>query len=173
MHAENAPAPTEPPDGPGQGLLLDIWGDTVSADHIVKALLISIAFAVGAFFTGHFIGESLVEESQIADAVSLLSGLLGCMAAGVVVAKFFKPKRILVEEVADSTSRAEAMATLAREPGGLGKVEDLDPAIAEEMRRLGLYDVFAEAEREFERTGHIPGVDKDEPTQSDPKRGES
>jgi hypothetical protein len=77
----------------------------------------------------------------------MLAGLFSCLVAALISAKFFKPKRIVTERQLDPEEQIAAAMDLAQLPLGLGTLSSLSEAEQAEMRRLGLYDVFAEAER--------------------------
>ena len=44
----------------------------------------------------------------------------------------------------DPAWRAEVLAELENQPGGLGTVADLPPAVVQELKELKLYELFAE-----------------------------
>lgn len=75
----------------------------------------------------------------------MLAGLGGCVLAGVICARLFPPKREVVEHSAshDPAWRAEVLAELAAQPGGLGTLADLPPAVVKELKELDLYELFA------------------------------
>ncbi len=43
----------------------------------------------------------------------------------------------------DPAWRAEVLAELAAQPGGLGTLADLPPAVVKELKELDLYELFA------------------------------
>ena len=63
----------------------------------------------------------------------------------MICARLFPPKREVVEHSAshDPAWRAEVLAELAAQPGGLGTLADLPPAVVEELKALDLYELFA------------------------------
>ncbi|MGV8248448.1 hypothetical protein ACV33N_31510, partial [Pseudomonas aeruginosa] len=69
-------------------------------------------------------------------AYAMLAGLAGCVLAGVICARLFPPKREVVEHSAshDPAWRAEVLAELAAQPGGLGTLADLPPAVVKELK---------------------------------------
>jgi hypothetical protein len=83
----------------------------------------------------------------MARAYAMLVGLAGCLVAGAVCAKLFRPKRQVIEETHGASGREEVLAQLASEAGGLGRVADLPPAVVAEMKELGLYELFADYEK--------------------------
>ena len=78
--------------------------------------------------------------------VSYFSGA-AFLAAGVICARIFPPKRVVTEQdiSSDPAWRAEVLAELENQPGGLGRIADLPPAVVNELKELKLYDLFADA----------------------------
>ncbi len=88
----------------------------------------------------------MVESRQLAHAYAMLAGLAGCVIAGVICARAFAPKREVTEldTSNDPEWRREVLEELARQPGGLGTVQDLPPAVVQELKELKLYELFAD-----------------------------
>lgn len=57
------------------------------------------------------------------------------------------PKRTVTEQdiSSDPAWRAEVLAELENQPGGLGTIDDLPPAVVNELKELKLYELFAES----------------------------
>lgn len=136
-----------PPPSP----LVEVWGDTVDIRHLGWSVVLGIAISLGAFALANHVLTAYVQDAAMSRAYAMLVGLAGCLVAGAVCAKLFKPKREVVEESSDLASRAAVLDQLAAEAGGLGSVEDLPEEVAAEMKELGLYDVFAAHERRVSR----------------------
>ena len=75
----------------------------------------------------------------------MLIGLAGCLAAGALCAVLFKPKRIVVEHAVDEADRMEVLRQLGEEQGGIGAIADLPASARDELKELGLLDLFAAA----------------------------
>ena len=77
----------------------------------------------------------------------MLAGLAGCVLAGVICARIFPPKRVVTEMdmSTDPAWRAEVLRELEAQPGGLGTVADLPPAVVQELKELKLYELFENA----------------------------
>lgn len=127
--------------------LVEIWGDTVDTRHLAWSVVLGIAISFGAFAVANRVLASVVPDPAMARAYAMLVGLGGCLVAGAVCAKLFKPKREVIEEAHGAAGREEVLAQLANEAGGLGRVADLPPAVVAEMKELGLYELFAEYEK--------------------------
>lgn len=127
--------------------LVEIWGDTVDTRHLAWSVAIGIVVSLGAFFVASRVLAAYVHDPAMARAYAMLVGLGGCLVAGVICARLFKPKREVIEEAIGTAGREEVLAQLAAEAGGLGRVADLPPAVIAEMKELGLYDLFADYEK--------------------------
>ncbi|QIL82281.1 hypothetical protein G7047_21835 [Diaphorobacter sp. HDW4A] len=125
--------------------LAEVWGDTVDLRHLVWAILIGTGISVAGYFLASRWLTSFVESKQLAQAYAMLAGLAGCILAGVICARLFPPKREVTElDIStDPVWRAEVLAELEKQPGGLGTVADLPPAVVSELKELKLYELFA------------------------------
>lgn len=126
--------------------LYEVWGDTVDSGHLIMSILIGACVSLGTFYLAQYLLLGVVESEQMARAYAMLTGILGCLAGGVISAVLFKPKREVVEHLADLTFRQQVLADLAAEHGTLGRLDELPPEVVAEMRELALYDLFREAE---------------------------
>ena len=133
-------------NGASEWRLAEVWNDTVDLRQLAWAIVIGVGISVTAFFLASRWLRTVVATPELAHAYAMLAGLGGCVLAGVICARRFPPKRIVNEENAasDPAWRAEVLAELAAQPGGLGRASDLPPATVQELRELGLYDLFAE-----------------------------
>ncbi|GAB5096842.1 hypothetical protein [Caballeronia sp. HLA56] len=127
--------------------LVEIWGDTVDTRHLAWSVVLGIAISYGTFAAANRVLAAYVPDPAMARAYAMLVGLAGCLIAGAVCAKLFRPKREVIEEAHGAAGREEVLAQLASEAGGLGRVADLPPAVAAEMKELGLYELFADYEK--------------------------
>lgn len=131
---------------------VEVWGDTVDIRHLAWSVVLGIAISLGAFEIARRVLSTSVPDAAMSRAYAMLVGLGGCLLAGAICAKLFKPKREVVEEASDLTRREAVLEQLAAEAGGLGSLADLPPEAVAEMKELGLYDVFAAYERRLERS---------------------
>jgi hypothetical protein len=127
--------------------LVEVWGDTVDTRHLAWSVVLGVVISFGAFLIANRVLATTVSDPAMARAYAMLVGLGGCLLSGAVCAKLFKPKREVIEEAHGEAGREEVLAQLASEAGGLGRVADLPPAVAAEMKELGLYELFAEYEK--------------------------
>lgn len=135
--------------------LAEVWGDTVDLKHLSWSIAIGIGISVIGFFAASRWLKSVVESPQLAHAYAMLAGLAGCVIAGVLCARLFPPKRVVTEEdmSRDPEWRAEVLRELAQQPGGLGAIADLPPAVVQELKELKLYELFADASTSSRRDG--------------------
>ncbi len=139
----------QPPTTDPGWQLAEVWGDTVDLKHLTWAIVIGVGISVtGYFFASRWL-TSVVESKQLAQAYAMLAGLAGCVLAGVICARIFPPKRVVTEKdiSSDPAWRAEVLAELENQPGGLGTVADLPPAVVHELKELKLYELFADAKK--------------------------
>lgn len=129
---------------PAQWRLAEVWGDTVDLRHLAWAIVIGIGISVIGFSMASRLLTSIVESKQLAHAYAMLAGLAGCVIAGVICARAFPPKRVVTEQdtSADPEWRREVLEELAQQPGGLGSISDLPPAVVQELKELKLYELF-------------------------------
>ena len=131
---------------PADWRLAEVWGDTVDLRHLAWAIAIGIGISVLGFYLASRWLATVVESRQLAHAYAMLAGLAGCVIAGVICARAFPPKREVTEldTSNDPEWRREVLEELARQPGGLGTVQDLPPAVVQELKELKLYELFAD-----------------------------
>lgn len=126
--------------------LAEVWGDTVDLRHLAWAIAIGTGISVLGFYLASRWLATVVESRQLAHAYAMLAGLAGCVIAGVICARAFPPKREVTEQDTsnDPEWRREVLEELARQPGGLDTVQDLPPAVVQELKELKLYELFAD-----------------------------
>ncbi|MPS77913.1 MAG: hypothetical protein E2591_07550 [Achromobacter sp.] len=126
--------------------LAEVWNDTVDLRQLAWAIGIGIAISVTGFFAASRWLRGMVASPELAHAYAMLAGLAGCVTAGVICARLFPPKREVIEHTSahDPAWRAEVLAELAEQPGGLGALSDLPEPVVRELKELGLYELFTE-----------------------------
>lgn len=137
--------PESPPHDDSR--LVEVWGDTVDERHVKMAVGLGVLLAVPAFLGGRELFTSTMENQDLARTYAMLTGLAACLLSAIISARLFEPKRIVTERQLDPEEQIAAAMELAQLPLGLGTLASLSEAEQEDMRHLGLYDVFAEAER--------------------------
>lgn len=127
--------------------LFEVWGDTVDGRHLIYSIGIGAIVSLGAFFIAQHLLVGWVDSLQMARAYAMLVGIVGCLAGGAISAALFKPKRNVVEHLADPAWRSKILIELQNEYGPLGSLTDLPPATIAELREMDLYDLFADYEK--------------------------
>lgn len=126
-----------------QGQLAEVWGDVVSRPQLGKAMIIGAVLSVAVYFIALEMVTPLADTPAIGKALAMLFGILGSVASGAICARIFPPKRIVAEHAAEGTSwQAEVLEQLQQDGGPIGRVDDLPPVVVDEMKQVGLYDVF-------------------------------
>lgn len=138
--------------------LYEVWGDTVDGAHLACSILIGATVSLAAFFLAQHLLLHWVESAQMARAYAMLIGILGCLCAGAISARLFKPKRQVVEHQADPAWRAQVLVELQDEFGDLGRVADLPASTVAELKEMELYALFAEREQAPESA--MPALEK-------------
>ncbi|MDF1706147.1 MAG: hypothetical protein P1U38_15365 [Aeromicrobium sp.] len=143
--------PEKPPQSaPLEQGLVEVWGDTVSEKHVKISVLLGAGLAVPSFLVAKSAFSAGMENQDLARTYAMLAGLAACLVAAVISARLFEPKRIVTEQTLDREQQVQAALDLARQPLGMGRLDELDDAGRDELRKLGLYEVFEEAERRLE-----------------------
>lgn len=132
---------------PDDSHLVEVWGDTVDERHVKIAVALGVALSVPSYLGAKAAFTGAMDNQDLAHTYAMLTGLFACLLSAVISARLFEPKRVVTERQLDPEEQIAAAMELAQLPLGLGKLEDLSVAEQEDMRRLGLYDVFAEVER--------------------------
>lgn len=127
--------------------LFEVWGDTVDGRHLIYSIGIGAIVSLGAFFLAQYLFVGWVASLQMARAYAMLVGILGCLAGGALSAALFKPKRNVIEHLADPAWRSKILIDLQNEYGPLGSLTDLPSATIAELREMDLYDLFADYEK--------------------------
>lgn len=137
---------------PAHWRLAEVWGDTVDLRHLAWSIAIGIGISVVGFFLASRWLATFVESRQLAHAYAMLAGLAGCVTAGVICARAFPPKREVTEQdlSTDPAWRREVLQELAAQPGGLGSIADLPPAVVRELKELKLYELFEQHEQQLQ-----------------------
>lgn len=132
--------------------LYEVWGDTVDRSHLLMSIIIGALISLGTYYLAQHVLLGVVESRQMARAYAMLTGILGCLAGGLISAMLFKPKRKVVEHMIDPTFRQQVLVELAAEHGTIGRLDELPHEVVVELRELGLYALFREAEAAEART---------------------
>ncbi|ETA82193.1 hypothetical protein [Youngiibacter fragilis] len=123
--------------------LTEVWGDTVDLKELMIASLLGIALTMSMFLIGRNIFlriEGL--DPGLAKGYSLLIGIVGCIASGVISAKLFKPKRIVEEKFENEDIEEILKAAGMTVEDEINALRNVDPAIIAEMEEFELYSLL-------------------------------
>ena len=122
---------------------VEVWGDTVSLNHLLISSALGIVLTLGMYLVGRSIFLNIPDLEPGLAGLLFVGGYRGCLAAGIISAVKFKPKRIIEEKFEGSSIEdilAAAGMTVEEEVEGL---RTLDPALIKEMEELELYGLLA------------------------------
>ncbi len=127
----------------GKTTYADVWGDRVKVKSMLAAMLIGVVICLSMFMLGkHILAATSIDESM-ANSYSLLFGVAGSLISAVISGILFKPQRELNEEDIETDDKASIIKEL-----NLDMKEEAealaftDRKTIQEMKELGLYDVF-------------------------------
>jgi hypothetical protein len=129
---------------PKQPMQVDwLKSGAVSLVHLGWSIIIGAVISLSGYFVASSLLPAVVASPDMARAYAMLVGLAGSLISGVVCARLFPPKREVVEQGADPFWREEVLEQLVAETGALGSMADLPPEAIQELKELGLYELFA------------------------------
>ncbi len=117
----------------------EVWGDTLVLRELFISSILGVALTMIGYFLGvrYFAGVKGIDPALIT-GYALMTGILGCIVAGFIAAKLFKPKRVIEEMIVQEDIEAVLKA------GGMSLEEEVealagvDEQVLEEMRELNL-----------------------------------
>jgi len=120
--------------------LAEVWGDTLALNELFYASVLGIVLTMTGYILGtrYFSGRPDLDPG-LAKGYALMFGIIGCVLAGVISAKLFKPKRVIEEKYEQEDIKAVLAAagmTLEEEAQALANI---DADILKEMEDLELY----------------------------------
>lgn len=117
----------------------EVWGDTLVLKELFFSAILGIALTMAGFLLGvrYFAGIQGLSKSLIT-GYALMTGIIGCVAAGTIASKLYKPKRtvedMIVQEDIAAVLKAGDM-TLEEETLAM---TNLDSQVLSEMQELNL-----------------------------------
>jgi hypothetical protein len=106
-------------------------------------MIIGAVLSVAIYYVALATIASMAETPAVGKALAMLAGIFGSVVSGAVCSRMFAPKRVVVEQTQTGTEwQADILEQLEQEGGPIGRVEDLSPVVIQEMREVGLYDLF-------------------------------
>ena len=117
----------------------EVWGDTLVLKELFFSAILGIALTMAGYLLGvrYFAGIQGLSKSLIT-GYALMTGIIGCVAAGTIASKLYKPKRtvqdLIVQEDIAAVLKAGDM-TLEEETLAM---TNLDSQVLSEMQELNL-----------------------------------
>lgn len=145
------------PTAEEQGEYLFVWGDTVRGRRLLVGVFVGVVCGLIGLYGGGWIVDTIGVADHLVDVWALILGILGCLAARVITAKFTSPARIISEDADESGGIATAIDELGEGPRGLGTLEEATDLSRRELEAAGLTDAFREAEDRAAQHGRAGG----------------
>ncbi len=123
--------------------LAEVWGDIVSRRQLAISLIIGGAVSIAFYFAALRLLAGAGATPAIDRALAMLVGIVGCIVGGFICSRLFKPKRYLSEDATGSDAwRMEIVQQIEAEEGEIGDARALPPVVQQEMKEVGLFDLF-------------------------------
>ncbi|MGO1398983.1 MAG: hypothetical protein ACTHYJ_10225 [Brevibacterium yomogidense] len=140
-----------------QGEYLFVWGDTVRGRRLLVGVIVGVACGLIGLYGGGWLVDVIGVADHLVDVWALITGILGCLAAGVITARLFSPARVISDDAHESGSIAAAIEELSEGRRGLGTLEDASALSRSELEAAGLTDEFRNAEDAAAQRGRTGG----------------
>ncbi|WP_053088780.1 hypothetical protein [Moraxella canis] len=130
--------------------LLEVWGDTVDAQHLLISIIIGAMVSSGIFLIAKTMLGSLDGDIKLLNGYAMLLGIAGCLLSGLICALLFKPKRVIVAQQSIDTSGQKIQEVLGSEMAkdkNYQYVDQLPEKTRQELKLLGLYETLKHAEQ--------------------------
>jgi len=107
------------------------------------ASILGIALTMAMYLIGRSIFLKIDGlDVGLAKGYSLLLGIVGCIASGVISAKLFKPKRIIEEKFENENIEDILKAAGMTVEDEINALRNVDPEIIAEMEEFELYSLL-------------------------------
>ncbi|GAA2094711.1 hypothetical protein [Brevibacterium salitolerans] len=130
----------------GEGEYLSVWGDTVRGRRLLAGVLTGVVCGLVGLYGGRALFDAMSLGEDMAEVWSLITGIGGCLVAGVITARVTSPSRIVSDDAHESGRIAETIAQMGAEGRGLGTLEDASELSRSELEAAGLTQEFRDAE---------------------------
>ena len=117
----------------------EVWGDTLVLKELLFSAILGIALTMAGYLLGvRYFAEIKGLSKSLITGYALMTGIIGCVAAGTIASKLYKPKRtvedMIVQEDIAAVLKAGDM-TLEEETLAM---TNLDSQVLSEMQELNL-----------------------------------
>lgn len=123
---------------------LTIWGDTVDLKELLIGLFLGAVLGYSSFSGSLWYLKSFHPDiaKGLLAGYALLFGIVGCLVAGVIAAKFFKSKRIFLEDDSSIDKQSVLLDLTLNLKQESKYLKNVPPDVIEEMRELHVYELF-------------------------------
>ena len=117
----------------------EVWGDTLVLKELLFSAILGIALTMAGYLLGvRYFAEIKGLSKSLITGYALMTGIIGCVAAGTIASKLYKPKRtvqdLIVQEDIAAVLKAGDM-TLEEDTIAM---TNLDSQVLSEMQELNL-----------------------------------
>lgn len=119
-----------------------MWGDTVIGVRLAIGVVTGVVCALVGLYGGRALIGTVVSDTELVEAWSLVTGLVGCVIAGVILSWLFPPARRVTEDSHDASRVQEAVDEIAGQPLGIGDLKDASTKSRVELTEAGLTEWF-------------------------------
>jgi multidrug transporter EmrE-like cation transporter len=124
-----------------------VWNDSVVIKDLVIAILINIVLTTVFLYLSIYLLGFFIKDANIMKGYSLLIGLLGCVCGAIISMKLFKPKRIIDSDIENNENLYSVIVGFV-DDNAESSIASLPKASQDELKSLGLYELFLKAEQE-------------------------
>lgn len=124
-----------------------VWNDSVVIKDLVISILINVTLTAFFLYLSIYVLGFFVKDPNIMKGYSLLIGLLGCVVGAIICMKLFKPKRIIDSDIENNENLYSVILSFV-DYNAESSISSLPNAAKDELKSLGLYELFLKAEQE-------------------------
>lgn len=123
-----------------------VWNDSVVIKDLIISILINVFLTTLFLYLSIYILSSSITDANIMRGYSLLIGLLGCILGAVICMNLFYPKRIIDSNIENNENLYSVIMSFVDHQSE-SSVTALPDSAKNELKALGLYDLFIRAEQ--------------------------
>ena len=117
----------------------EVWRDTLVLKELLYSSILGIVLTMAGYLVGvRYFAEIKGLSKSLITGYALMTGILGCVVAGIIASKLYKPKRtvedMIVQEDIEAVLKAGDM-TLEEETQAM---VELDEQVLGELRELNI-----------------------------------
>lgn len=120
---------------------IEILGDTVHPIHVTVSIILCATFSLTGFLAGKRLFPAIADEKMVL-SYSLLLGIGSGLAATLIAALLFRPKRFLIESTASPEEIEAILHDMQIDPSEEADMIQKDAVTRKEMEELGISHIF-------------------------------